>query len=136
MADELKPFATVEDLTNYWKAPDNATRAEFLLKLASSRLRLIAIESGVDIDARAATDPYKTVLQSVVLESVKRALQTPDGPSVESWQQTAGPYSENIKYVNPTGDIFFRKAELASIGLNGSQRLDSISTSITDIYGS
>lgn len=131
-------YANEVDLTNFWKAPDDADRANYLLKLASNRLRLIAEDSGIDLDAKANASPaYFDTLQWVVMESVKRALQAPlDGQPAESFQQTAGPYSENIKYTNPTGDLWFKKSELSAIGLNGNPQLYSISTSRTDIYGS
>ncbi len=131
-------FANAEDLANFWKAPDSADRANYLLKLASNRLRLIGSNSGIDIDAEANASPaYFDTLQWVVMESVKRALQAPiDGQPAESFQQTAGPYSENIKYTNPTGDLWFKKTELSAIGLNGNPQLYTIKTSTTDIYGS
>lgn len=131
-------YANAEDLTAFWKAPDDANRANYLLKLASNRLRLVGEDNGVDVDAKANANPaYFDTLQWVVMESVKRALQAPiDGQPAESFQQTAGPYSENIKYTNPTGDLWFKKSELSAIGLNGNPQLYSISTSRTDIYGS
>lgn len=131
-------YANDEDLTNFWKAPDSADRANYLLKLASNRLRLIGEDNSVDVDARANSSPaYFDTLQWVVMESTKRALQAPlDQQPVESFQQTAGPYSENLKYTNPTGDLWFKKSELSAIGLNGNPQLYSISTSRTDIYGS
>lgn len=130
------PFATVSDLTDYWKAPDNATRAEYLIKLASNRLRSLA-GTTFNLDTMAAADPlYRDALQGVVLEAVKRAMLTPeDRPAMESFQQTAGPYSENIKYSNPAGDLFFKKSELSLLGLSGGQSLSSIgSTPNHDIY--
>lgn len=131
-------YANDVDLTNFWKAPDDEARANYLLKLASNRLRLIGSDNDVDVDARANSDPaYFDTLQWVVMESVKRALQAPlDGQPAESVAQTAGPYSSNIKYTNPTGDLWFKKSELSAIGLNGNPQLYSISTSRTDIYGS
>lgn len=132
------PYANAEDLTSFWKAPDDTNRANYLLKLASNRLRLIAEDSNIDLDAKANSNPaYFDTLQWVVMESTKRALQAPiDQQPVESFQQTAGPYSENLKYTNPTGDLWFKKSELSAIGLNGNPQLYSISTSKVDIYGS
>lgn len=129
-------YANVEDLTLFWKLPDDSARAEYLLKLASNRLRLIGQDSGVDTDAMANADAsYFMTIQWVVMESVKRSLQSPiDGQPVETYGQTAGPYSENFKYSNPTGDLWFKKSELSSLGLYGNQRLGSISTS-QDLYG-
>lgn len=138
MADTVQPFATVADLTKFWKAPEVAGRAEYLLELASNRLRLIAENSSINLDEKSeASAPYKSVLQGVVLEAVKRALQAPtDQQPMETYGQTAGPYSENIKYTNPTGDLWFKKTELSGLGLNGNQRLDSVSSTKADIYGS
>lgn len=131
-------YANEVDLTNFWQAPTDTNRANYLLKLASNRLRLIAEDSGIDLDAKANNSPaYFDTLQWVVMESTKRALQAPlDQQPVESAQLTAGPYSENLKYTNPTGDLWFKKSELSAIGLNGNPQLYSISTSRTDIYGS
>jgi hypothetical protein len=133
MAD-LTPFATVEELEAYWRTLTTAeqTRATALLLIASNRLRLIASNSDVDLDAKiAANEAYESILQWVVMEAAKRAMQMPsDQPPVESWSQTAGPYSENYKYANPTGDLWFRKAELAALGLSGRQTLGSIAPKV------
>ncbi len=129
-------YANVDDLTLFWKAPDDSARAAYLLKLASNRLRLIGTDVQVDVDAMVNADPaYFMTVQWVVMESVKRALQTPlDGQPTESYGQTAGPYSENFKYSNPTGDLWFKKTELSALGLYGNQSLDSLSTS-QNLYG-
>jgi len=130
------PYADVDDLTAFWKSPDDSGRALMLLKMASNRLRLIGQDVGVDTDAEANSNAaYFTTIQWVVLESVKRALQSPlDQAPTESYSQTAGPYSENFKYSNPSGDLWFKKSELSAIGLYGRQSLSSISTS-QDLYG-
>lgn len=138
MAD-LTAFATKEELAAYWRALTGTepARADVLLVLASNRLRLIAEDDGVDLDAKAeASEAYKTTLRWVVMEAVKRAIQTPtDEPNVESAQMTAGPYSQNYKYSNPTGDLWFRKTELSAIGLSGKQVLTSITPKTNaDIY--
>lgn len=131
-------YANNEDLAQYWKAPDDTTRADYILKLASNRLRQIADDVGIDLDGKVnASEVYFLNVQYVVMEASKRALQADlNAAPTETWQQTAGPYSENIKYSNPAGDLYFKKAELSSIGLGGTQHLSSISTSRTDIYGS
>lgn len=130
------PYADVADLTAFWKAPDDANRAEVLLKLASQRLRLIGEDVDVDTDERANnSSAYFSTIQWVVMEAVKRALLTPtDMQPVDTFQQTAGPYSENIKYTNPSGDLWFKKSELSALSLYATQTLSSISTSRTDIY--
>lgn len=139
MAD-LTPFATADDLAAYWRplTGDEPARALVLLTLASNRLRLAAGNEGVDLDVKiAASEAYASVINWVVMEAVKRAMQSsgnPDMPSVESSSMTAGPYSENYKYTNPTGDLFFRKSELAALGLSGNQVLGSITPVTPDGY--
>ena len=134
----MEPFATVEQLEAYWRTltEDETSRAEVMLPLASDRLRLMGEDVGVDVDAKVAASPaYASTIRWVVMEAVKRALQTPiDAKPVDSYSQTAGPYSENYKFTNPSGDLWFKKSELAALGLYGRQSLDSISTSRTDIY--
>lgn len=138
--DDLTPFATVEQFEAFWKTLTDAekTRAESLLALASNRLRVIGEQVGVDVDAKAADSAaYASELSWVVMEATKRAMLTPtDQPPVDTWSQTAGPYSENYKYTNPSGDLWFKKSELAELDLSAVQTLDSISTTRTDIYGS
>lgn len=139
MAD-LTPFATSDDLAGYWRAltGDEPARATILLTLASNRLRLIATDDEIDLDAKIAdSEAYASVIKWVVMEAVKRAMQSggnPDMPSVESAQITAGPYSENYKYSNPTGDLFFRKTELADLGLSGRQTLSAFTTARESLY--
>lgn len=130
------PYADVADLTLFWKAPTDSARALYLLKLASNRLRLIGDDVDVDVDARVNAEPaYFMTVQWVVMEAVKRALQSPiDGQPTESYSQTAGPYSENFKYSNPTGDLWFKKSELSALGVYGNQTISSISTS-QNLYG-
>lgn len=137
---EPASYATVDDLEDFWRPLSEAeqARATVLLALASSRLRLYGKKVGVDVDAQVQDDPdYAQTAQWVVMEATKRALSTPvDTPPVDSFQQTAGPYSENYRFTNPSGDLWFKKAELASLGIAGNQ----VATSITpntrkDIYG-
>lgn len=134
----LQPFATLEQLETFWKdIPDaDEPRAEYLLELASNRLRMIGGDVGVNVDQKVAdSEAYASTAQWVVMEAVKRAMLTPtDQAPVDTFSQTAGPYSENYKYSNPSGDLWFKKSELNSLGLYGRQTLDSISTS-QDLYG-
>lgn len=134
----LTPFATKEDLAAYWRTltSEEQARADIMLPLASNRLRLMGEDLGIDLDAKkAASEAYSDTLKWVTMEAVKRALQTPtDAKPVDTYSQTAGPYSENYKFTNPSGDLWFKKSELSALGLYGRQTLDSISTSRTDIY--
>lgn len=132
-------YATVADLSTYWRpiTESETPRAENLLSLASSRLRLYASQAGIDLDEKVSDADYAEALKWVVMEATKRAMQTPvDVPPVDNYSQSAGPYSENYKFTNPSGDLWFKKAELKTLGISGIQRVTSI-TPITrkDIYG-
>lgn len=138
MAD-LTPFATVVELEAFWKNLSDAeeTRASTLLTLSSNRLRVIGENVGVDVDAQHDdSEAYASTLQWVVMEATKRAMLTPpDTPPADTIQTTAGPYSENIAFTNPAGDLWFKKSELHDLGLYGNQHLTSIdSTPNNDIY--
>lgn len=132
------PYADHEDLAEFWRTLSEAedTRADKLLSLASNRLRTIASQQSKVLDDLVNGDPaYFQTVQWVVMEAAKRAMLTPvDAPPANSIQQTAGPYSENITFTNPAGDLWFKKSELHDLGLYGNQKLGSISTSGRDIY--
>lgn len=133
-------YATVTDLSTYWRpiTESETPRANDLLALASSRLRLYADRAGFNLDERIAADAdYASAVKWVVMEATKRAMATPvDVPPVDNYSQTAGPYSENYKFTNPSGDLWFKKAELKDLGIYGIQMVGSI-TPITegDVYG-
>lgn len=135
-------FATIADLEAFWRplSVDEQARATDLLAIASARLRVIADGNGKDLDETIDSDTdgnYSEVVKWVVMEAVKRALQTPvDAMPVDTYSQTAGPYSENYKYTNPSGDLWFKKKELAELGIAGVQKLATITpTTRGDIYG-
>lgn len=131
-------YANDEDFAEYWRAlsNDEKTRANSLLKLASNRLRTIADNYSTNLDEKVnASASYFVTVQWVVMEAAKRAMLTPtDTPPANSVQQTAGPYSSNIVFTNPAGDLWFKKSELHDLGFYGNQRLNAISTTTRDIY--
>lgn len=137
-----EPFANTSDLQEYWRTltPDEINRAKILLTLASDRLRMMAQRAGIYLDKKVQDEPggiYASTLKFALLDAVKRAMQAPaDLPPINSYQQTAGPYSENIAYANPAGDLYFKKSELALLGISGGQSLNSISTTPNNnLYG-
>lgn len=139
----MADFATVVQLEAFWKDLNSTeeARAAILLELASARLREIGTIVEVDVDALVAErESYAITARWVVMEAVKRAMLTPlDGLPVDTFSQTAGPYSENYKYTNPAGDLWFKNTELQSLGLYGHQTLSSLNTSQNlyyDIYSS
>lgn len=139
--NDPQPYATVADLSAFWRpvtAGNETDRATSLLALSSNRLRGKAAEFGFNLDEKVAADAvYASNVKFVVLESVKRAMQTDQNvPPVDSYQQAAGPYSTNYKFSNPSGDLWFKGSELAEIGLTGQQEIGSITPNTRrDIYG-
>ena len=125
-------YANDVDFAAYWRTltDDEKTRSNSLLKLASNRLRTVAEQFKVNLDEKVNASPsYFVTVQWVVMEAAKRAMLTPtDTPPANSVQQTAGPYSSNIVYTNPAGDLWFKKIELHDLGFYGNQRLGSISS--------
>ena len=137
----MSAFATVEQLQTFWRTLNacEQRRAEDLLDLASDRLRLMASHQGRNLDDEVQ-DPdsgaFANVVKWVVMEATKRAMLTPvNQMPVDSMSQTAGPYSENYKFTNPSADLWFKKSELNELGLAGSQKLNNIKTTSEDIYG-
>lgn len=137
----MNPYASKEQLAAFWRTLTDAeqARADVLLALASNRLRQIADDLDIDLDAKVnASEIFADTAKWVVMEAVKRAMLVPtDAAPANSIQQTAGPYSENIVFTNPAGDLWFKKSELKALGLYGVQTLSSISsTPNNDIYRS
>lgn len=132
-------FATIEELAKFWRelTEPEQERAAYLLELASDYLRQVAINGGRNLDTMLASGKIiGNTLKQIVMESVKRAMLTPQNqPPVNQMSQTAGPYSESFVFTNPAGDIWFKDSEYKLLKLKG-QRLSSVSTSRTNIYGS
>lgn len=133
-------YATTDDLAAFWRPllSTEESRANSLLAFASSRLRMEAAKSDIDLDFMVEEDDdYAAQVKLTVMEAVKRAMLTPiDVPPVDNYSQSAGPYSENFKFTNPSGDLWFKKAELKALGITGNQKLGSITPNTRkDIYG-
>lgn len=129
------PFATTSDLESVWRTltSDEATRATALLGFTSNQLRGLAGDR--DLDTEASTDAVlKSNLTYVTAVAVRRSMQSPqeDAP-LKSQSITAGPYTQYNMYQNPTGDIYFTKAELKLLGLSG-QSTDSWITTDETLY--
>ena len=120
--NQTEPFATTDDLEAFWRPLNSDTsRAGTLLAMASNYLRLIARNNTVDLDTQITNDTTgvtSETVKMVVLQAVKRAMLMPsDMPEVDQWSQSASPYSESMKFTNPTNDLFFKRNELQLIGL-------------------
>lgn len=121
----MESFATVQDLEARWKPLNDGDddRAATLLGDASMLIR--SMKPGAD--ERAGTDPvFAASLKVVVCAVVKRGMQAPSGmEGVGQFQQTGGPFSQNLTFSNPTGDLYLTKAEKKRLGIGG-QRAFSV----------
>lgn len=106
------PFASVPALERRWKRTltlDEEEHAQTLLRDAS--LLIMA-------QCPRASDASIEVLEMVTCSVVKRAMTTVDTFGAESFQQSAGPYGGQLKFANPTGDLYLSKSEKRTLGCN------------------
>ncbi len=134
MPEELKPFATITDLTTLWRAlnSDEATRATQLLAVVSDSLRMEADKVGKNLDTMIETKPtwYANVVKSVTVDIVARTLMTSTNqePTTQFSQSALG-YSVSGSYLVPGGGLFIKNSELSRLGLKR-QRIGGI-----ELYG-
>lgn len=128
MAENLINFATVEDIEVLFRPLkiNEVTRAEKLLEVTSNTLRLEARKYGKDIDEMATDLVYKSVLTSVVIDIVGRALNTAtDTEPMSQFSESALGYTVSGTFLTPGGGLFIKKDEYKRLGLTG-QRMGII----------
>lgn len=112
-------YASAIDLELRWRpltGPEKA-RASELLREASMEIDVVCKSpadgelSGEELDKR----------RTVACRMVRRALSTPDGPAVTQESQTRGPFSRQLTYANPTGDLYLTKADRRLLGCLGAR---------------
>lgn len=110
-------IATVEDVEKRWRKLSDAETAvaEVLIEDAENMIKSLVS----DFATKAEDEIYKAVFVSVVASMVKRALMTnQDVIGVSQHTMTAGSYSENISYANPSGDMYLTKNEKRLLGIS------------------
>ena len=118
----MKPFATVEDLTNLWRPlkPEEQIRAEELLKVVSNRLRQEADRVGKNLDQMIEEkgEVYEDVVKSVTVDIVARTLMTStDKEPMTQYSESALGYTVSGTFLTPGGGIFIKRDELKALGL-------------------
>lgn len=109
----MAAYATVQQLRDRW--PDMPTgsdaHAETLLDDASALMLA---------ECPAAADADPAILVLVAVDIVKAAMQGPEvGAGVSSLGMTAGPYSQQVSYSNPAGDLYLSKKHKRLLGCGG-----------------
>lgn len=130
---ELKPFATVDDLSVLWRAleSDEEERAEELLNTVSHVLRVEAKKVKKDLDLMVQADEsYAYVVKSVLVDIVARTLMTSTRQEpMTQYSESALGYSVSGSFLVPGGGLFIKDNELKRLGLKR-QRFGAI-----DFYG-
>jgi hypothetical protein len=130
---ELKPFATVDDLSVLWRAleSDEEERAEELLTTVSHVLRVEAKKVKKDLDLMVnADESYAYVVKSVLVDIVARTLMTSTRQEpMTQFSESALGYSVSGSFLVPGGGLFIKDNELKRLGLRR-QRFGAI-----DFYG-
>lgn len=130
---ELKPFATVDDLSVLWRAleSDEEERAEELLTTVSHVLRVEAKKVKKDLDLMVQADEsYAYVVKSVLVDIVARTLMTSTRQEpMTQYSESALGYSVSGSFLVPGGGLFIKDNELKRLGLKR-QRVGAI-----DFYG-
>lgn len=130
---EVKPFATVDDLSVLWRAleSDEEERAEELLTTVSHVLRVEAKKVKKDLDLMVKADEsYAYVVKSVLVDIVARTLMTSTRQEpMTQFSESALGYSVSGSFLVPGGGLFIKDNELKRLGLRR-QRFGAI-----DFYG-
>lgn len=114
MTGDTTVFATVDDVATRWRtlSESETTRCTALLADASDLIRTSCP------NWQTASE---TSLRRVTCAAVIRALQSGDMMGVSQTSQTTGPFSEQVTYANPGGDLYLTRAEKKTLG--GVQRV-------------
>lgn len=114
-------YATTADVESLWRvmSNDEKTKAEKLIPIISSSLRVEAEKVGKDLDALvSASIDFASVAKSVTVDVVARTLMTStDQEPMTQTSETAGSYSASGTFLVPGGGLFIKKSELARLGL-------------------
>lgn len=118
----MAAFASIEDLTNLWRAlkPEEITRATELLNIVSDSLRMEADKVGKDLDNMISMKPdyFLNVVKSVTVDVVARTLMTStDQEPMTQYAEGALGYSVSGSYLVPGGGLFIKNSELSRLGL-------------------
>lgn len=118
-------FATVAQLESRWRdlTTDEEAQAEVLLEDASAMLAAL-----VDVDE--ADEGQAALLCVVCCNMVHRVMaqSESDAYGVSQATMTAGPYTQNVSYSNPSGDFFLTGFEKRLLGV-GAPYIGSIPVS-------
>ncbi|EGC83605.1 phage Gp19/Gp15/Gp42 family protein [Anaerococcus hydrogenalis] len=114
-------YCSVDDVISLWRPlkNDEILRVKELIPVIENSLRVEADNVGKDLDEIAkASEPYRSVLKSVVVDVVARTLMTAtDQEPMTQYSESALGYSFSGSFLVPGGGLFIKKSELSRLGL-------------------
>lgn len=114
-------FATIHDVEAGWRVLTDAEseRASVLLERASARIIKAFRDAGAEYDL--GDEVQATLLCDVCCNMVRRVVASNNDYGYSSVSQTAGSYSEQFTYANPSGDMELTEREKSLLGLKGAR---------------
>lgn len=126
------PFATAADLAARWRTLSTAEQATATTLLGDASNLILSecpTANVVDDSDAAEVANRQLLLKRIVCAVVKRAMiGGGEMAGVSQHQQTAGPFSQNMSFSNPMGDLYLTKPERRSLPC-GSQTAFTVSMS-------
>lgn len=114
-------YCSVDDVISLWRPlkNDEILRVKELIPVIENSLRVEADNVGKDLDEMAnKSEPYRSVLKSVVVDVVARTLMTAtDQEPMTQYSESALGYSFSGSFLVPGGGLFIKKSELSRLGL-------------------
>lgn len=114
-------YCSVDDVISLWRPlkNDEILRVKELIPVIENSLRVEADNVGKDLDKMAnASEPYKSVLKSVIVDVVARTLMTAtDQEPMTQYSESALGYSFSGSFLVPGGGLFIKKSELSRLGI-------------------
>lgn len=114
-------YCSVDDVISLWRPLKNEEilRVRELIPVIENSLRVEADNVGKDLDEMAkASEPYRSVLKSVIVDVVARTLMTAtDQEPMTQYSESALGYSFSGSFLVPGGGLFIKKSELSRLGL-------------------
>lgn len=124
----MAAFATSADLKRRWKGYRDADEELATQLLADASLWIRAWVP--DAAAYAGKTDVADALTMVACAMVKRAMANEDADGIESRSETVGPYSEQVAFRNPDGNLYMTKSEQSLLdGLCGGNTAGAVSMS-------
>lgn len=129
----MEAFATVKDLEARFRTlkEGEEERATALLLDASVMLATEFERVGESIDAKS--ELQRENLKRICCAMVKRVMSSGHDEDLSQTSMTAGSYTQQFTFANPTGDMYLTKNERKTLGLP--MRKQRISCILPKAYG-